>query len=100
MDFLVKTLGKNDWLLWEVGVTRIVIHPGYSKSGSLPLRCYVMSIKIYMYELNLNKMRIKYTLSLTLTPKQASERASEQGSKQANKQKHIENDTTNNKQAY
>lgn len=33
MDLIGRTLGKNDWKLWEVDVTRIIVHPGYSKSG-------------------------------------------------------------------
>ena len=33
MDFLGKTIGKRDWQLSEVDVTKIIVHPGYSKSG-------------------------------------------------------------------
>ena len=33
MDFLGKTIGKRDWQLTEVDVTKIIVHPGYSKSG-------------------------------------------------------------------
>ncbi|KAH3827306.1 serine protease 1-like [Dreissena polymorpha] len=30
MDFLGRTLGRSDWLLWEMGVSRIILHPGYT----------------------------------------------------------------------
>ncbi|XP_053379053.1 tryptase-like [Mercenaria mercenaria] len=32
MDFLGKTLGKKDWRIWEIDVSKIIIHPGYNKN--------------------------------------------------------------------
>lgn len=32
MDFLGKTLGKKDWRIWEIDVSKIIIHPSYNRN--------------------------------------------------------------------
>ena len=34
MDLLGQVLGRDEWLIWEMDVSRIVIHPLYNRHGS------------------------------------------------------------------